>query len=631
MANKKEWSLFEDRKELEPLTFSNGKNQQDVVEETIDAIKQGHKIIFIKGKCGTGKSAIALNLAKQLGRTSVVVPVKALQKQYENDYTKEKYLIKDGKKLKISTITGRQNHSCPFIKENPEYFEQKEKNSTLFIFDKQEKTGKKDFTCNNSKLPCKIKLKKRNLKQLKKYIKNNPRVKSSFLTLRNIRRMSVAPVCPYWSPMVPKQVKLNLEADKKNYLGLKNTEYTVYKRKKGCSYYDQYIAYLNSDVLIFNSHKYILETIMNRKPFTELEVIDECDEFLDSFANEKKINLNRLAFSLTSVFPDSPETEETVNLIRKKVNEILSNKKIKKYIKQEKIFKLEKTPILSMLEDFLQSDFVEEVEDEESYCFHVDEVARMFQELFEETYCTFYNKDKDLMLRIISINLEKMFKQLLEKNKVLVLMSGTIHSEKVLKDIFGLENFKIIEAETKMPGNLEKVKTGLEVNCKYKNFINKKVTRKQYLEALQKSINQAEKPVLIHVNSFKDLPSEKEKEKYQLDLMSREKLFKKQENAEEMVKMFKQGKLKVLYTTKCNRGADFPGETCKSIVLTKYPYPHIRSLFWRILRKQKPEHFKEFYLDKAGREFLQRIYRGLRSEQDTITLLSPDIRVFYNI
>ena len=35
-----------------------------------------------------------------------------------------------------------------------------------------------------------------------------------------------------------------------------------------------------------------------------------------------------------------------------------------------------------------------------------------------------------------------------------------------------------------------------------------------------------------------------------------------------------------------------------------------------------------FYMDKAKRELLQKIYRGLRSEDDKIYLMSPDIRVF---
>ena len=79
------WSLFElkngEEKALEPLKFSNGKTQEDVVQEVIKSINQGYKTIFIKGVCGSGKSAIALNLAKEIGKASIVVPVKNLQKQ----------------------------------------------------------------------------------------------------------------------------------------------------------------------------------------------------------------------------------------------------------------------------------------------------------------------------------------------------------------------------------------------------------------------------------------------------------------------------------------------------------------------------------------------------------------------
>ena len=41
----------------------------------MDEIKAGQKIIFLKGVCGTGKSAIALNLAKHFPKTSIVVPI----------------------------------------------------------------------------------------------------------------------------------------------------------------------------------------------------------------------------------------------------------------------------------------------------------------------------------------------------------------------------------------------------------------------------------------------------------------------------------------------------------------------------------------------------------------------------
>jgi len=61
--------------------------------------------------------------------------------------------------------------------------------------------------------------------------------------------------------------------------------------------------------------------------------------------------------------------------------------------------------------------------------------------------------------------------------------------------------------------------------------------------------------------------------------------------------------------------------------LTKYPYPNIKSLFWQILKKEQPDKFLEFYLDKARRELLQKIYRALRFKEDHVLLLSPDVRI----
>jgi len=112
------WNLYENNKFLKPLVFSNGKTQEDIVEEVLKEIKNGEKIIFIRGVCGTGKSAVALNIAKELGKSSIVVPIKNLQAQYKKDYEKNKYLLKENnEKLKISVMTGRRNHKCKFLED----------------------------------------------------------------------------------------------------------------------------------------------------------------------------------------------------------------------------------------------------------------------------------------------------------------------------------------------------------------------------------------------------------------------------------------------------------------------------------------------------------------------------------
>jgi Rad3-related DNA helicase len=132
------------------------------------------------------------------------------------------------------------------------------------------------------------------------------------------------------------------------------------------------------------------------------------------------------------------------------------------------------------------------------------------------------------------------------------------------------------------------------------------------------------------VNSFQDLPSESEIFDFDIKyLMSSEKLIESQKNDKkgENIYEFKLGKTKLLFTTRCNRGIDFPFQTCNSVVITKFPYPNTQSLFWKILKQDKPLIFWEFYNDKARRELLQRIYRSVRAKDDHIFLLSPDVRV----
>ena len=157
---------------------------------------------------------------------------------------------------------------------------------------------------------------------------------------------------------------------------------------------------------------------------------------------------------------------------------------------------------------FLDSpEFLNET-DQESYLFEVEETAKMFEEFFNESYLSVNKKDDSLIVNIVTTNLAKRFQDMLDKNKLLVLMSGTLHSSEVLKGVFGLKDYTVIEAETEQQGRIEIQKTGKEMDCKYSNFSRGKFERKDYLRALSKCIEIAKKPVLVHVNAFTDLRSE---------------------------------------------------------------------------------------------------------------------------
>ena len=629
------WSLYNGENFLKPLQFSNGKTQEDVVNEVLNSIKEGNRVIFIHGVCGTGKSAIALNIAREIGKTCIVVPGKTLQNQYKEDYEGKKYLVKeDGEKLKISVITGRKNHKCKYLEEKNVPIFREERNLKLNeIFDRREKET--NLTADNPFIPCKIEIKEKNSNKIFNYLKDNKAINpKNFKTIKDVKRATIAPVCPYWCPVFPDKFELggkNFENSKKrSYTGLKEVKYIFYERKPGCKFYEQFNSFIDSDVLVFNSLKYKLESSMNRKPKTEVEIIDECDEFLDSFSNQRIINLDRLQNSLNQIFLEDEGAEGVIRKIANAIAQIKDNQEILHAVFSKQIIPLKGTEVYDLLKLILDNqEFLYDIDDE-SYLFDVAETARIFDEFFDETYLTFDKKENNLIVELVTTNLAKRMKEMLEKNKVVVMMSGTIHSENVLKNIFGLDNFKIFEAETEQQGSIEIKRTGFEMDCKYENFANGNISKEKYFKALDKCIEVSKKPTLVHINSFYDLPEEYEIKKFDLkNTISRETLkqIQENENSDDNIRKFKRKEIDVLFSTKCTRGIDFPGEQCNSIIFTKYPNPDVKSPFWNILKKTNPTYYWDFYKDKARRELLQRIYRGLRFKDDHVFLLSPDERV----
>lgn len=605
---KEHWSLYQGEKPLDPLKFSNGKTQEIVVKEIVDLIKEGNKVIFLHGTCGTGKSSIALNVARSVGKTSIIVPVKALQKQYEEDYMgKMSVLKKNGQKMKIAMLTGRENHD-----------------SILF-------PGK---SCADPSLPENIKITEKNYSQLMDYYKENPFINyKENLKIESIKRMSIAPSNPYWSPILPSDFELNTlkDAHKKHYMGANGREYTFYHRKKGCSYYDQYLAYFTADVIIFNAAKYLSELTLGRKPQTEVEIIDEADDFLDGLFQQQELNLSRFAASLKMILPENHKAQQT----KQKIIDFLElEEKNKKAlgIDTSIIYSINETKIRQIFETILQSPELQaEVSLEEiNYSNRAIEAARIFKDSLDEVYLTYKKEEDNLMISLVSTNLSGKLQEIINTNKALVFMSGTLHSKEVLKNIFKIKDFKIVEAETFNLGSVEIIKTGKEFDCKYSNFSSKTNSREQYLRALSSCIEKSVKPTLIHVHAFQDLPNENEKKNFDTrNIISSEKLIQTQseDKSGKEINTFKTGLINSLFSTKCSRGVDFPGNMCNSIVFTKYPNPNIGDIFWKVLQEKHPEYFWDFYKDKAKREFFQRIYRAVRSHDDHVFVLSPDARV----
>ena len=76
---------------------------------------------------------------------------------------------------------------------------------------------------------------------------------------------------------------------------------------------------------------------------------------------------------------------------------------------------------------------------------------------------------------LVTTNLSKKFVDIVDGSQALVLMSGTLHLESVLRNIFGIEDFVSVDAEKYNQGTIEILKSGKEFDCKYANFQSNKI------------------------------------------------------------------------------------------------------------------------------------------------------------
>ena len=370
---------------------------------------------------------------------------------------------------------------------------------------------------------------------------------------------------------------------------------------------------------------------MDRKPMTAVDIIDEADEFLDNLSEQESLNLSRLKSSLLSLRPENEKAKETIDGILDFIQ--LEEKRIQAVgINEDAIFECKNTKILKIIELLLSSPELEaELSlDEMNYGSQALDIAKKFSGFLDVTYITYAKKDFDIIVNLVTTELSRKFDELSSKNHALVLMSGTLHSPEVLKSIFGIKDFSVVEAETLQQGSVEILQTGKEFDCKRASFTSGNKSREDYLSALSACLGKTKKPVLIHVQAYEDLPANHEIGLYSLsDLISRETLFEMQmkDGAGKAISAFKEKKSKALFSTRCSRGVDFPGDTCHSIVYTKYPNPNVQNIFWKVLKKTHEKEYWGFYFDRAKREFLQRLYRALRSPEDFVSVSSPDTRV----
>ena len=447
------WGLYSGETLKPPLRYSNGKTQEDIVDEIIEAF-ESYDIVALRGGVGTGKSAIAIHVAAEIGNGKgiIVVPTKVLEDQYVTDYGGGKFrIVLNGRQIRFTSIMGRSNFRCPF------------------------------FSClaSSSILPCTKSL----------TVKDGSKI-------TRLRRIDVASRCPHWSPIITGQYLPTYTAELDDIKDIIEYESVTGKKmivvRNPCPYYRQFLSYASRNVILMNSAIWEIDTFMGRKPRTKIEIVDEADAWLDSLTFERQISTKTIQRLIDQYADEDPK-------IVKELDELL----------------IELTLLLNRYDGYtgeVTDDWIGFIDKFTEIFDEIEREANISSLLnIDKVWMTIDAKWE--RVRFFVPNLKAVFARVRERSaEKVLLMSATFPPIDVLEDVFGIDDVCFIEGETTFPGTVYLRRTGKEDYVSYDKW-QKSEFRKKYFSCLDEILQKAKRPVLIHVHSKRYLPADKADEK----------------------------------------------------------------------------------------------------------------------
>ncbi len=383
-------------------------------------------------------------------------------------------------------------------------------------------------------------------------------------------RIDALKECPHWGFVFPKGVAKDLKgAEKMFYEGI-DGEWAACMHGD-CEYWAQFSSFQSADVIVMNSMKWAAEVSMGRLPKSPITVIDEADEWLDSLALKAQITEKRIAAIMEKL-----QDEDSVSELRVAWRKAMGGR--------------DHFGLAVLLTNMLEE--IDETSDD--FFWKLKSVV----ENWENVECEVEN---DSLLYLVP-DPKPVLRKLIERvGGKWLMMSATLQSEEVLREVFGIEPL-IVEGETNFPGRLIQRISGEEVAVNHDKWSSDSFKR-EYWKNLSEIMSRARRPAFIPIHAFKYLPPE---------------IAGKIDRGADISDCGG-----VMMSTKMDRGADLKG--MGSIIVTKFPFPDMNDPLLRGMKKRLgKKSFFAYYQDIAERCFVQQVGRVLRSGDDVAEFWSPD-------
>lgn len=442
-----------------------------------------------------------------------------------------------------------------------------------------------------------------------------------------------------------------------------------------CPYYKQFYSYVESDVIVFNSAKWNLETMMGRKPKVRIEIIDEGDYWLDSQATT--IELTRS--TIDKIFPGSNKmkqikTDTLANFdmaFRKIKSDVDKSKSNGENIINTKDYK----QLFYAINVFL-AEYKKQNEDDDTINQKLLDIitVRQYADVASLSYVE-GKRDETKIIKVYIPYPDKLLQTLFKSSsKNLVLTSGTMHSSFVLSNLFGInaDNYivDILNGRKEHPGKLTCIRPPKDnpfkmVKVTYTTWQNPEF-REYYFRLLNYILDQLK----MSIDKKTGKPGEAKiivltpAKKYAEGILKRHDIFvdfaKSRNNQDDDdikfaintnlsdyvdntladIRKIKCSDIElngdvlrtdkqIIVSTRMIRGTDLRDDKCRAIVMAKWPVGDISDGYLQAIKKRFGEKvFWEIVRDKASREAVQYVSRGLRHDSDWSYFSTPDGNAF---
>lgn len=674
-------------------------------------------------------SATLLHGIEHMGRGIIVTPFKNLQRQYFDDYFtgNNKFILKkNGKRLSVAVMLGRGNFPCRWLAEQYDLQQRMIEESK-----KPENYGiimpidtniinmyKADQSCANRYLPCSRPLMtvgsrreprwnvacqcpywiptptaKTTIDKWKDKIVDERKMNAGFMEdeSEGVNKPDIDRTTPDMNKDVVTQldhIQDRIKCHKIEYYDSVGWDQAgIFIRdeidENGkpcppiCEYYKQFYAYTQADCIVMNDAKWEIETNIGRKPKVNIEIVDEGDYWLD----KRSMSLEFSRLMIDKMMPVTNRMNEmkrnTLFLfdtafqnIKKKIAEPTEEMKEKGVsIISSKDYRELFLHIMNMVLEYKKS-----VEEDDVTLQKMVDLATVLRYIEKASISVEEGKEgKREEFKTIKIFIpypDNLLKELFKKSSEnVIITSGTIHSNFVMGNLFGINNenyiVEFVEGRKESPGKLKCIKPNL-LRVNYTSWQSPEF-RKVYNSTMNFILDQLK----IKIDQITGKPGEGKilvltpAKKYAEGIIDRPDVFvdfAKSKNEDDGIKpsintsltdfmeksMEDVRKIKptdieidgdvlrtnqqIIVSTRMIRGADLRDNKCRAVVMTKWPMSDLSAGYNQALKLRFGDKaYWSIMRDKAEREAIQYVSRGLRHELDWTFFSTPDEDAFNRV